>query len=155
MKDAQARMTPTGQRPIRPQRLGRVAPAVHRGQRLAERVTGDDDEESEQREQAGGQRHQQRPTVLPHGGPVAFDAVNAVGAPLDLTHRGGQRDDRSEQTEPQRELAAGRALVSAVLCGFLHHVAVVAAGQHLGQGLGDDLPELLVMQGARQVRRPR
>jgi hypothetical protein len=110
-----------------PHRLGRVAPAIHRGQRFAERVTGDDDEESEQREQAGRQRHQQRPTVLPHGGPVAFDAVNTVGPALDLTHRGGQRDNRSEQAEPQRELAASRALVAAVLCGFLHHVAVVAA----------------------------
>ena len=86
-----------------------------------------------------------------HRRPVAFDAINTVGTPFDLAHRGGQCDDRGEQAEPQRQLTAGRPLVSAVLRGFLHHVAVVAAGQHLGQGPDDDLAELLVVQSARQA----
>ena len=150
MKDAQASTTPTGQQPIVHNVSNGVAPAVRRGKRLAERVAGDDDEESELQQQAGGQRHQQRPTVLPQRRPVAFDAVNAVGAPLDLTHRRCQRDDRGEQTEPQRELAAGRPLVMGALRGLLHHVALVLAGQHACHGLDDDLPDLLLMQRARQ-----
>ena len=38
------------------------------------------------------QRHQHRPAVLVQRRPVALDAVDPVGAPLDLAHRRRQRD---------------------------------------------------------------
>ena len=150
MNDIHASTTPAGQQPTVQNVSKGVTPAVCRGQGLAERIAGDDDEESELQQQAGGQRHQQGPTVLPQGRPVAFDAVNAVGAALDLTHRRRQRDDRGEQTQPQCELAAGHALVMGALRSLLHHVAAVLARQHAGHGLDDDLPDLLLMQRTRK-----
>ena len=137
VKDIHASTTPTGQQTNLSTTSRRCVPAVRRGQGLAERITGDDDEESELQQKAGGQRHEQRPTVLPQGGPVAFDAVNAVDASLDLTHRRGQRDDRGEQAQPQCELAAGRALVMAALGGLSSTMSPLSlAGQHPGTGSG-------------------
>ena len=53
--------------------------------------------------------------------------------------------NRGEQTQPQCELAPGHALVVGALGSLFHHVAAVLPGQHPGNSLDDDLPDLLLM----------
>ena len=60
--------------------------------------------------------------------PVALDAVDAVGAALDLAHRGGERDDRDDEAGPEGELAAVPGLLAAPARGSSSRSASVLPG---------------------------
>lgn len=81
--------------------------------RVPDGLTGDEGHEAQHQRQTRGQRQDQRPGVLARKGAVALDAVDAVGAPLDLPHGRGEVQQCEGQTEPEGERAPHAAAGSA------------------------------------------
>jgi len=72
-------------------------------------LAGDQQHERHHRQQPGGDRQQGGLGILLQRRAVLLDAVDPVGAALDLAHRGGPRDQRHQQAEQHGDQVADAA----------------------------------------------
>ncbi|GAA4967686.1 hypothetical protein GCM10023238_39450 [Streptomyces heliomycini] len=127
-------------------------PPVHPDHRVAHRVAGDEHDEPVDQRQARGEREEDGPAVLAGEGAVAFDPVDAVGAPLYLALGGGEVLQGEAQAEPERQLAPEVVPGAAPGPpeGVLDDVGA-GAGHDPAEGEFDDPAHALGVHGGRQT----
>lgn len=113
--------------------------AQRRSDGVTDRLAGHEHHEPEHHRQAGRHRKQHGTAVLEGEGAVALDAVDAVGAPLDLAHRRGEVDHGEGETEPQCEGAPDIAVGAAPgPCERLREHPVTGTGHDVAEDPFDD-----------------
>jgi phosphoglycolate phosphatase-like HAD superfamily hydrolase len=90
---------------------------------VADRVPEGDEHERRRGDRPGGDHQQQAEPVLAEERPVLLDPVDAVEPALELTHRRGPRDERTEQADHQRQHPTVDPGRPGLFDGGRHHLA--------------------------------